>query len=142
MSAWPGGPCPGCGEFMPENLIHCQVCRALLNSELKSDTVEIPQFIPLQEIDTMVEVGATGHYILCPECSKELRIHGKYIGQTVQCKFCSGHFQYKHSSPKLDVVAIYAPCPHCSEELRAATKYLGMKVACKHCNGKIHLTQD
>lgn len=137
MAAWPGGPCPQCGEDMPENLIHCQVCRALLNSELEHDSVEIPVFIPLQEIDTMSEVISRGHYIQCPTCAKELRINGKYIGQKVQCKFCAGSFAYQQD--KVKVVAVYSACPHCQDEIRAAKKYLGMKVACKHCHGKLTL---
>ena len=60
MPAWPGGPCPECGEVMPENLVHCQNCRALMNPDLKTDSVEIPEFIPLQEIGSMVEVKPKG----------------------------------------------------------------------------------
>ncbi len=50
MPAWPGGACPDCGDHMPANLITCQTCRALLNSELKVSFVDIPEFIPLQEV--------------------------------------------------------------------------------------------
>lgn len=139
MSAWPGGPCPQCGEDMPENLIHCQVCRALLNPELEHDSVEIPVFIPLQEIDSMSEVTVRGHYIECPTCVKELRINSKYLGQHVQCKFCNGSFDYTKAS--IRTVAVYSACPHCKDEIRAATKYLGLKVACKHCNGKLSLLE-
>ena len=110
----------------------------MLNSELEHDSVEIPVFIPLQEIDSMSEVKARGHYIQCPTCVKELRINGKYIGQKVQCKFCAGSFEYKRDGVK--AVAVYSACPHCQAEIRAARKYLGMKVACKHCNGKLTLT--
>ena len=39
--AWQGGPCHQCGDDMPANLVHCQTCRALLNSELTEDSVEI-----------------------------------------------------------------------------------------------------
>ncbi len=136
MPAWPGGPCPQCGEDMPENLIHCQSCRALLNQELKADSVQIPEFIPLQEIETMVELVPNGNYVLCSTCQKELRVHNKYIGQKVQCKFCRVPFQYDE---KVEVTALYGKCPHCSEEVRAALKYSGMKVACRHCEGKIQL---
>jgi len=136
MSAWPGGPCPQCGENMPENLIHCQTCRALLNDELKADSVQIPEFIPLQEIESMVQLVLNGNYVLCSSCDKELRIHNKYIGQRVQCKFCKTPFTYDE---KVEVKAMYGRCPHCQEEVRAALKYSGMKVACKHCDGKIQL---
>ena len=140
MPSWPGGPCPQCGENMPENLIHCQVCRALLNDELEADSVEIPEFIPLQEIDSMAEVSANGHYVQCDQCKKELRINKKYAGKNVQCKFCGGTFNYTGEGAK--VVAIYSKCPHCAEEIRAALKYVGMKVACKHCSGKIDLKNE
>ena len=136
MPAWPGGPCPQCGENMPENLIHCQTCRALLNDELKADSVQIPEFIPLQEIESMVQLVLNGNYVLCSSCDKELRIHNKYIGQRVQCKFCKTPFTYDE---KVEVKAMYGHCPHCQEEVRAALKYSGMKVACKHCDGKIQL---
>lgn len=137
MPAWPGGACPGCGDHMPPNLIHCQVCRALLNTELETDSVEIPAFIPLQEIETMLDVELSGYYIGCPICERELRIHRKYIGQDVQCKHCSGQFPFEIADQRIRVAAFYTACPHCSEELRAHTKYLGARVACKHCGGKI-----
>ena len=123
---------------MPEMLIHCQNCRALLNLELDADSVEIPEFIPLQEIDSMAEITPAGHYIQCTRCCKELRINRKYIGQKVQCKFCDASFDYQ-TDGNIRTVAMYSKCPHCSEEIRAAVKYLGMKVACKHCGGKIEL---
>lgn len=136
MNAWPGGPCPQCGEEMPERLIHCQTCRALLNPELQADSVQIPEFIPLQEIETMVDLVPRGNYIRCGKCSKELRIHNKYMGQKVQCKFCSSPFIYDKA---IERIATYGVCPHCKEEIRAAMKYVGMRVACKHCDGKIQL---
>ena len=139
MTAWPGGPCPSCGENMPEKLIHCQVCRALLNPELNADSVEIPTFVPLQEIEAMVEVRAQGHYVQCPGCSKELRINKKYSNQEVSCKFCRSPFKYSPAETGTRVVAMYSACPHCQKEIRAALKYLGMKVACKHCSGRIQL---
>jgi DNA-directed RNA polymerase subunit RPC12/RpoP len=138
MPAWPGGPCPNCGEVMPENLVHCRTCRTLLNSDLESDSVEIPQFIPLQEIASMVEVELSGYYVGCPHCRRELRVSGKYIDEKVQCKFCDSQFAMDFSNPALKMLAFYSTCPHCKEELRAAPKYMGMKVACKHCGGKIH----
>ena len=142
MPAWPGGPCPQCGDDMPENLVHCQNCRALLNDDLYKSSVEIPAFVPLQEISSMVEVEAVGYHIECPHCAKELRINRKYGGEQVQCKFCSGQFRADLTSPAVKVHAFYSTCPHCEEELRIAAKYLGMKVACKLCGGKIHFVQS
>ncbi len=136
MTAWPGGPCPQCGDEMPERLIHCQSCRALLNPQLKTDSVQLPEFIPLREIESMVDLIPKGNYVLCSSCKKELRIHNKYIGQKVQCKFCKTPFSYDEA---VEVTALYGKCPHCEEEIRAALKYQGVKVACKHCNGKIQL---
>ncbi len=121
---------------MPENLIHCMTCRALLNVELKADSVAIPEFIPLTEIESMVQLVLSGNYVVCSSCDKELRIHNKYIGQHVLCKFCQTPFTYDE---KIEVRAMYGKCPHCAEEVRAALKYSGMKVACKHCDGKIQL---
>jgi hypothetical protein len=138
MPPWPGGPCPGCGAEMPPNLIHCQECRHLLNSDLDTDSVEIPTFIPLQEISSMVEVEAAGYFVTCPHCDRELRIARKYVGENVQCKLCKKPFkmQLGAGGPKSD--AFFTDCPHCKEELRAAHKYLGANAACKHCGGKIH----
>ncbi len=138
MPAWPGGPCPKCGEYMPEHLIHCRTCRELLNEDLKQDSVEIPSFIPMQEIESMIEVHATGFHVECPNCNRELRISRKYAGQRVKCKFCRGQFRLNLSEKSLNVHAFFAQCPHCDEELRASRKYLGAKVACKICGGKIH----
>ncbi|GAB4135222.1 MAG: hypothetical protein Tsb009_01290 [Planctomycetaceae bacterium] len=139
MPAWTGGPCPQCGEEMPEMLIHCQSCRALLNPELESDSVEIPAFIPLPEIELMKNAQLIGFYIACPDCQRELRIHHKYVGQKVACKHCAGQFPLELADPRISVVAFYTACPHCTEELRANPKYLGARVACKHCDGKIQL---
>jgi hypothetical protein len=138
MPAWPGGPCPICGEDMPVNVVHCQNCRTLLNTDLEPDSIEIPEFIPLQEIVSMVEVELGGYYVGCPHCKRELRVGSKYVDENVQCKFCDSQFTMDFSNPKLKMAAFFAECPHCKEELRADPKYLGMKVACKRCGGKIH----
>jgi len=137
MPAWPGGPCPQCGEEMPENLIHCQNCRALLNDELEPDSIEVPEFIPLEEINSMVEVKAKGYYVQCPHCTQELRVNSKYVGQRVGCKICKATYNLLLDSPELKVNAFYADCPECGEELRVAQKYMGQKVACKHCQARI-----
>lgn len=84
-------------------------------------------------------VSPKGHYVLCPGCKEELRIHTKYKGLKVQCKHCNQPFTYDGS---VEVLAFYTPCPHCSSELRAAPKYMGHKVACKHCNGHIQLMAE
>lgn len=138
MPAWPGGPCPQCGDDMPEMLVHCQSCRALLNDDLESDSVEIPAFVPLQEVESMFEVEPAGYYVACPECGDELRVNRKYIGNRVACRHCDAPFLLTLSDSPAEVRALFAPCPSCNQQLRAAMKYLGMKVACKHCGERIH----
>ncbi len=137
MPAWPGGPCPTCGEDMPENLIHCFNCRTLLNDDLESDSVEIPKFIPLQEISVMMDVMPTGYYVACPHCHQELRVRRKYLGEDVVCKHCSGSFPFRLGSSGVSMRAFFATCPSCSHELKASAKYLGKKVLCKHCSGNL-----
>lgn len=139
MPAWPGGTCPECGEYMPENLIHCQACRALLNDELQLDSVEIPHFQPLQELDVTLDAPLVGYYARCPHCRRELRVGAKYVGLDVECKFCHTAFPLNVADKRLRIEAFYCDCPYCKKHLRASLKYLGMKVACKHCSGKIHL---
>ncbi|MFN9718251.1 MAG: hypothetical protein ACK58L_06115 [Planctomycetota bacterium] len=137
--AWPGGPCPQCGEDMPAKVIHCQSCRALLNSELTEDSIEIPPFVPLPELSVIAAAAPTGHYVLCPGCQEELRIHRKYKGLKVQCKHCNVPFTYRDT---VTVKAFYTPCPHCKNELRASPRYMGHKVVCKHCSGHIQLQPE
>ena len=133
---------------MPANLIHCQSCRALLNAELRCDTVEIPEFQPLPEISAMVEVEPIGFYVSCPDCSRELKISRKYCGKRVQCRFCEQPFLFDSTQSAESTegaarrVAFYCSCPHCSETLRVAAKYLGRKVACRHCDGHLHFVEQ
>ncbi len=142
MPAWPGGPCPQCNEVMPENLIHCQSCRALLNEELQTDTVDIPEFIPLEELNSLVEVKIKGYYVLCPHCTQELRINSKYVGMRVGCKICQAQYDLKIHSPKLAVKAFFADCPECNEELRVPFRYLEEKVACKYCQARLEFVSS
>ena len=139
MPPWPGGPCPACGEVMPERLIHCRNCRTLLNSDLEPDSVEIPEFMPLQEIEAVAELPLRGYYVLCPHCSRELRVNRKFIDKQVSCKQCSGDFvlDFERDGGKIRKVGIYVYCPHCSDRLRMSIKYLGTKVACKSCSGRL-----
>ncbi|MCA9047985.1 MAG: hypothetical protein KDA89_04615 [Planctomycetaceae bacterium] len=134
--AWKGGACPSCGDVMPANVVHCMSCRAMLNSELKDDSIEIPQFIPLPEIKVMKTAVARGHYVRCGGCHEELRINAKYVGATVQCRHCNHTFQY---DDKITRVAMYTNCPHCSEEIRANMSYVGQNVACRFCDGPLQL---
>lgn len=142
MPAWPGGLCPQCGQDMPANLVHCQFCRALLNSDLYRSDVEIPAFFELQEVDNLMDAEVAGYFVLCPHCERELRINKKYSGSGVACKFCSGQFKLDVSDPKVKVKAFFMPCPHCTKELRVAPKYLGKNVSCKLCSGHCHIQQS
>jgi hypothetical protein len=137
--AWPGGPCPQCGDDMPARVVHCRSCRALLNSELTEDSIEIPVFIPLPELAVIAAASPRGHYVSCPGCAEELRIHTKYRDKKVQCKHCSQPFSYTTS---VAIKACYTQCPHCKSEIRAAMKYIGNKVVCKHCEGHIQLLPE
>lgn len=137
MNTWPGGPCPKCGEDMPARLVHCRTCRALLNTSLEEDSVEIPQFQPFNEVDASSELPARGWFLLCPECQQELRINKKYNGQRVGCKHCECQFDLSQPDPDLPIKAYYADCPFCEKELRIGSKYAGAVVACKFCSGKL-----
>lgn len=141
MPVWPGGPCPECGEIMPERLIHCYNCRALLNTDLEPDSVEIPEFIPLKEIEPVPELPIRGYYLNCPHCSRELRVNARYSGKPVTCKQCDGKFELDLKVPQLQPVGIYVYCPHCNERLRMAPKYVGIKVACKSCSGQLQVVK-
>ncbi|MEQ9408805.1 MAG: hypothetical protein RIK87_13805 [Fuerstiella sp.] len=134
--AWKGGLCPTCGEDMPANVVHCIKCRTLLNSELSEDSIEIPEFVPLPEIQDMKKAIARGHYVRCGGCSEELRINAKYFGATVQCRHCNFTFAY---GPQVERIALYTNCPHCEQEIRASMKYAGEKVGCRFCKGPIEL---
>ena len=141
MPAWPGGPCPECGDDMPENIIHCRSCRALLNNDLEQDSVEIPAFIPLPEIDSYVDVKPEGYYIACPHCNRELKINGRFLGANCTCKSCNGAFALDLAQSGLQLLGYYGTCPHCAQRVRMAKKYAGIKVACKFCTGRIKLVE-
>lgn len=142
MPTWPGGPCPKCGEDMPAAMVHCFHCRTLLNPELEHDSVEIPPFVPLQEIESMIEVVPAGCFVNCPDCGRELKIARKYAGERVQCKFCQVPFRLDITSPAARAADVYAKCPYCDENLRIAAKYIGLKVACRFCNGKLQIATE
>ena len=136
--AWQGGPCPQCGDDMPANVVHCMTCRAMLNSHLKDDSVEMPKFEPLPEIRIMKTAKARGHYVRCGGCGEELRINSKYIGARVSCRHCDFTFAY---DDEVERIAMYSTCPHCSEELRASTKFIDQNVACRFCEGALRLEE-
>lgn len=141
MPAWPGGPCPTCGEVMPEAMIRCRTCRTLLNTDLEVSSVEIPAFIPLPELSSMAQIDAQGIYLPCPKCEKELKIAKKYFGERVACKFCEYDFRLDPATPAVKESDVYSKCPHCEKDLRFDPKYLGQKVACRFCGGKLEIQQ-
>lgn len=140
MPAWPGGPCPACGEDMPALVVHCRSCRQLLNDDLEEDTVVEPAFMPLKEIAAVASVDPEGVYDDCPACGRELRINLKYAGQVVRCKHCRAGFTLSSQvAPVAGRRAYYADCPHCRRELRVGAKYWGSQVACKFCGGQLRI---
>lgn len=138
MPAWPGGPCPDCGDDMPPRIVHCRTCRRLLNEDLEEDTVVEPVFRPLKEVETVAIAEPRGVFQECPACGRELRINRKYAGQVVRCKHCAAGFTLADvMSPMKGRNAYYSDCPHCQHELRIGAKYLGQQVACKFCAGQM-----
>lgn len=126
---------------MPARVVRCRTCGALLNQDLQPRAIEAPEFILLPEVHVVVDSHARGYYIACPNCKEELRIAGKYVGQTVQCKFCTAPFRFHRDDPKIHWIAFYSECPHCHQEIRAAEKYMGKKVSCKLCEGAIRFVE-
>jgi len=137
MPAWAGGPCPACGEDMPENMVRCRTCRTLLNTDLEIASVEMPAFVPLPELDSMAEIEPMGVFITCPSCHKDLKIARKYLGERVACKHCATDFRLDPASPNVRDADVYSKCPLCAKDLRFAPKYIGQKVACRYCAGKL-----
>jgi hypothetical protein len=96
---------------MPPRLVHCRECRALLNTDLESDSIEIPEFQPLQELDSLVELTPRGFYISCPLCDRELKINRKYQGKSVECASCKGTFQFEFRDERITKLGYYVDCP-------------------------------
>lgn len=153
MPAWPGGPCPDCGVDMPQNLIHCRECRALLNSDLAPAYAEVPEFVPLREIApgedlpeelSTVEVTNLGYLIGCPQCQQALKISNRYVGQAVQCNFCEAGFEFDLRHGGVQWLGIYTDCPHCTRRLRIGAGFLNAEVCCNFCQGPmvVHLESD
>ena len=142
MPAWPGGPCPECGDVMPANLVRCAVCRALLNRDLNPRMIYTPDFAPLPEVRATIDAIVKGYFINCPQCRQVLRVDRQFLGRHVACKHCSADF---HCQPGEDTGvpcdAVYLVCPKCHKELRAAEKYVGERVACKYCGEGLRITQ-
>jgi transcription elongation factor Elf1 len=122
---------------MPPKMIHCRECRALLNKDLQPDSVEIPRFVPLREIESTAEVPIRGYFVQCPICTRELRVNVKFGGQQVTCNSCEGSFALDFRDANLKKLGLYVNCPHCAERLRMNLKYAGIKVACKSCSGRL-----
>lgn len=142
MPAWPGGPCPECGDDMPPNMLRCMTCRAWLNPELTRPDPVPPAMFDLPEIppnQVPKQAETCGHYVVCPTCQRELRVARRYVGEHVGCKFCEAKFELTTNDSALRHVGVYLECPHCHEELRAGRKYLGHEVVCRFCDGRVTL---
>ncbi|QDT49495.1 hypothetical protein Pan258_35450 [Symmachiella dynata] len=137
MPAWPGGPCPTCNEDMPANLLRCVNCRTMLNDELELESVEIPPYEPLKEIESCLDAKPRGYYVGCPHCHKRLRINAQYLGKRLNCRKCSKTFTLTLSDPKIKNLGFYLDCPSCEERLKVAQKYAGQMVKCKFCSSML-----
>lgn len=163
MPAWPGGPCPECGDSMPANLVTCQTCRALLNTDLQQNFVDIPEFIPLRELPSsesgqgyfpqdsdsalqtatrVVKTKPLGVFAGCPGCAEELKIPAQLLGARVQCNHCRHAFSLDRQTELRQVTAVYVDCPHCAKRVRANTKYANQDVQCNHCSGELHIRYE
>lgn len=139
MPAWPGGPCPACGDDMPEAMVRCRNCRTLLNTDLEVASVEAPAFVPLPELSVMADIEPLGLFVECPKCQKELKIARKYLGERVACKHCMADFRLDPAAPNVRQADVYSKCPLCGKDLRFDPKYIGQKVACRFCEGKLQI---
>ncbi|MFN5298655.1 MAG: zinc-ribbon domain-containing protein [Planctomycetaceae bacterium] len=113
----------------------------MLNTDLESDSIEIPEFVPLQEISAEVRIPVRGYFLDCPSCERELRINARFDGKKVSCKHCAKGFRFQATPDgQAGQLSVYVYCPHCRERLRMASKYVGVKVRCKHCSGQLEVT--
>ena len=85
MPAWPGGPCPSCGEHVPEKVIHCVSCRTLLNADLDSPDIELPVFEPLKELSSLIEFSPTS-YTFAIVAEGRTDLFARKAKLTSQCK--------------------------------------------------------
>ena len=122
---------------MPANLIRCVNCRTLLNEDLELDSVEIPPFRPLKEIESYIEAKPRGYYVGCPNCHKQLRINAQYVGKKLNCKKCHKTFKLNLSDPNVKNLGFYLDCPKCEERLKVSQKYAGQRVICKFCSSML-----
>lgn len=125
MAAWPGGPCPNCAEDMPARLVRC---RALLNDDLQPAHIEIPEFQPLQELESFIELPPRGFYVSCPQCDRSSRS----IESTTRSVRDS----------RIATLGFYFNCPYCHKRLRMSPMDVGMNVGCIHCRETIRLIDE
>ena len=142
MPAWPGGPCPDCGEEMPPRILRCRTCGAHLSSDVELRPLVPPEPVELPEVRLTSEAAPQGYYVGCPDCEQELRIAARFEGYQVQCKLCSAPFAFVRTNATVRRIAMYLDCPHCGQELRVAWKYAGARVACKFCDGPLRIVLD
>lgn len=135
MPAWPGGPCPNCGEHVLEKVIHCVSCRTLLNPDLDSPDVDLPVFEPLKELKSPIEFSPTSYTFACPHCARKLHALASNRGRRGTCKSCNGRIEVELS--KVEVSSFNGICPHCDVSLQNPGKYAGRVVACKSCDAQI-----
>ncbi|MEZ6068428.1 MAG: hypothetical protein R3B90_22560 [Planctomycetaceae bacterium] len=91
----------------------------MLNTDLQPRHLSIPEPVELPEVEVVIDTYVKGYFVGCPNCEAELRIAGKYLGQTVQCKFCTAPFKFALKEPSIKWIAVYSECANCQQEIRA-----------------------
>ncbi len=145
MPAWDGGECPECGTYMPANLIHCQSCRARLNLDLAEIHVEIPDFVPLPELNMGSE--PRGEFSPTEEDSPPAlrspaiggREAARALPSTTDGPGDDADQGDMHSALIVPVLGVFVPCPHCAAELKVSRELIGQRVACRHCDAPFDL---
>ena len=135
-NAWPGGPCPNCGEDMPARLVRCRDCRELLNTGLVAREIEAPSHFDLVELDARADVPPRAERTRCPSCANTLKVALHYAGKRVACKHCGG--QLTAGVPEARSAWV-CDCPHCAKEVRVPANLAGELVGCKFCGGKLRV---
>ncbi len=136
MPAWPGGPCPDCGDYMPPNLITCQTCRAMLNTDLQPVLVDVPKFIPLREL-TPEEAARVA--------SEDNTENGSHSSASPMTPFAvpqgtasagpsvSAGTPTARNTRRIQGKGLYVSCPGCQQELKISAQFLDERVQCKFC---------
>jgi hypothetical protein len=127
---------------MPARLVRCRDCRTLLNNDLEPAQIEIPQFQPMQVLDSFVELPPRGFYVACPECGRELKISRNDHGKGVRCASCGDAFEFRLCDERLAKLGFYVNCPCCHRQLRMSPEDAGERVGCMYCQESIRIVGE